>query len=93
MTQRIYNPAKFNPARGGHAQGHLRDAFLEAVEVDDDNPVVAVGYDEVPMALSQLCGLLWNCTDVLPSHICDTLDLPLGSTYAVAARALRLGAR
>lgn len=87
--KRIYNPAKFNPARGGHAPGHLRDAFLEAVEADGDNPYVDVGYDDVPMSLLQLCGLLWNCTDILPSDACAMLDLAQGSTYAMAARALR----
>jgi hypothetical protein len=36
-----------------------------------------------------LTGRLWNCTDVLPGTNCDDLDLPRGSTYALAARKLR----
>jgi hypothetical protein len=45
------------------------------------------------MKLSQVCGLMWNCTDVLPSSVVDTLDL-VGielqmRTYAGAARAIK----
>jgi hypothetical protein len=31
-TNKLYNLAKYNPSRGGHAQGHLREAFAEYVE-------------------------------------------------------------
>ena len=34
-------------------------------------------------------GQLWNCTDILPGVMCWELDLPPGSTYAVAVRKLR----
>jgi hypothetical protein len=61
----------------GHAPGHLRDAFCEAIAGRDD--------DE----LHRLSGLLWTCTDTLPSAFCGSLDLPDGSTYAQAARAVR----
>jgi len=33
-----------------------------------------------------LCGQWWNCADIMPSEFCADLDLPRGSTYAVAAR-------
>ena len=32
-----YKPTKFNPARGGHAQGHLREVFLALVEFLEDH--------------------------------------------------------
>ena len=31
---------------------------------------------------------LWDCPDTLPSEYCSLLGLPLGSTYAKAARRL-----
>ena len=39
-----------------------------------------------------LAGQLWQCTDILPGHVCDDLGIPLGSTYAQAARHIRAGA-
>jgi hypothetical protein len=34
-------------------------------------------------------GKLWICTSIMPGPICDILELPGGSTYAVGARKLR----
>ena len=31
---------------------------------------------------------LWNCTDIMPSALCDDLSGPHGGTYAQAARAI-----
>lgn len=70
----------FNPTTGGHAPAVLRDAFLAFVY---DQPV-----DEL-LAPERLCGLLWNCSDTLPRAAADDLELPAGSTYAQAARAVK----
>ena len=59
----------------GHTRGDIRDAFLESL--DSDKPDLA------------LAGRLWNCTDILPSQYCSLLELPSGSTYAMAARVAR----
>ncbi len=89
----FYKSNTFNPARGGHAPGHIRDAFLTAIEIRykqrGGDPVVPVGYDDTPVPLSRLCGLLWNCTDILPGEDCNLLDIGPGSTYAIASRKLR----
>lgn len=99
----IYNPVAFNPGRGGHAQGHLREAFSDAVDAfeqwqdGEPEPSIAVGYDETPMRLSAVAGLLWNCTDIMPGMLCQQINdlVPIGSecrqgsTYAKGARHLR----
>lgn len=36
-----------------------------------------------------LCGQLWNCTDTVPGDTCNSNGIPMGSTYAQAARLLR----
>jgi hypothetical protein len=72
---------KYKANRGGHAPGDLRDAFvyyLEQGKMDEDSN----------MTLRELIGKLWNCTDILPSHECEQLNLPRGSTYAQAVRAI-----
>jgi hypothetical protein len=45
---------------------------------------------EATKELDQLCGKLWNCTDILPQIACDDTQVPVGSTYAYAAQAMRL---
>ena len=64
---RYYNPRKFGPSRGGHAQGHLRESlwsYLEPGEVADikGRP-----------SLWALTGLLWNCTDQVGSGYREVL--------------------
>ena len=39
--------------------------------------------------LVKLAGDMWNCTDVMPSFLCEVLDMPQGSTYARGARRIR----
>jgi hypothetical protein len=91
--------------RGGHFPGHVRDAFLDAIEAftawKDGDPEQAVEmehhYEPHPVSLSTMCGLLWNCTDVLPGSAFDALADALDGfdidmrrrTYAVAARSMR----
>ena len=90
----LYNRDRFSPSYGGHAPGHLRDAFLEMIESSDrskdPDEVMPVGDYGTLVSLYALTGLLWNCTDILPGSNCNDLDLPRGSTYAQAARELRL---
>jgi hypothetical protein len=92
---------KYVPARGGHAPGHLREAFCAAVdayaawEADDPIPEVEVGYNEVPMRIDDVFGLMWNCTDVMPGilgqQIGDLARLghPAWGSYGQGARLMR----
>ena len=87
----------YKPSRGGHAPGDLRDAFIaaldayEAWETGEPEPTVELRDEQV--TLTRLCGLLWNCTDVLPSYIAYQLAMltnaRAGSSYAGAARLLK----
>jgi hypothetical protein len=47
--------------------------------------------------ISKACGLVWNCTDVLPSIAFDTLEWcglePKRRSYAAGARALHAAIR
>ena len=82
----------FHSARGGHAPGELRNAFVEMIESGafrgNLTAEISVGGCETPVSPLALTGLLWNCTDILPGGDCDELDIPLGSTYAQGARDL-----
>jgi hypothetical protein len=79
---------RYSPSRGGHAPGHLREAFVEWVEggADPTGVSVEVGYVEQVRPVRWIVGQLWNCTDVLPWYACDGLDIPRGSSYAQAVR-------
>ncbi len=98
MEDAMLSHSFFNPARGGHAPGDIRDAFEEAIEAfqqwdgGEPEPLVDVRDQDVP--ISRICGLLWNCTDIMPSVACGAFgyfddDLPQGSTYAQGARRLK----
>jgi hypothetical protein len=65
------------PVISGHAPGHLRDAFEEAIYEHDD------------VSLWKLTGKLWNCSDIMPGDVCNEADLLGGSTYAMYARHFR----
>jgi len=84
---------KYNPARGGHAPGYLREAFQDAISADgalaESVIIDDVGIDEEERPLEWLAGQLWNCTDILPRSECWALDIPQGSTYARAARIVK----
>lgn len=79
----------FNPARGRHAPGHLREAFEDWVEGGMKAKTIKVGYEEIPMPPTWLFGVLWNCSDIKPDYLCEYLDLLPGSTYAQAVRQLK----
>jgi len=53
----------YTPSRGGHAPGHLREWLYQYItdEVDPDDPP--------RVTLERLTGLLWNCTDIMPSEV------------------------
>ena len=89
----------YRPARGGHAPGDLRDAFAEALEefeaLKEGEPLPTVEVRDQEISLARLCGLLWNCTDIMPSGMCWMVqccgvdDFLVGSTYATGARQLK----
>ena len=74
---------RYKPNRGGHAPGHLREAFQEWTEDQESNVVMI---DDKIKPLQWIVGKLWNCTDILPGYICDMLDIPTSSNYAQAMR-------
>lgn len=84
----------------GHAPDELRTAFKELVEAycnDPDCGGPTLPWRKHPSdGLWELCGRLWNCTDVAPSTTLADLNsllgfapLSMGSSYAQAARRLR----
>src|SRR5919205_790634 len=95
----ILHHSRYNPARGGHAPGDLRDAFCEAIEAmrlwDGNGPEPTVELRDRSVAVSEVCGLLWNCSDVMSSLDCRAMGYVVdgfqdsGATYAQGARALR----
>ena len=93
----IYSKS-YRPARGGHAPGHLREAFGNAVEAYDawrpGEPEPVVEIDGEQHTVGKVFGLLWCCTDILPGHLVGMVNDQLGDnlglhTYAAAARALK----
>ena len=85
----------------GHAPGHIRTPFLEAIEAyvgwssGDPPPTVTreIKFKPFEISLAAACRLVWNCTDILPRSAFSTLtqdcDLPIRrQTYAAAARAI-----
>lgn len=77
---------------GGHAKSHVRDAFLEAIELfinwRPGAPEPTVEFEERQITLTEACGLVWNCSDVLPGDYCSLFNERLGS-YAAAARVMK----
>ena len=77
-----------------HYPGHLRQAFESWI--DAGRPGVAtveVNYEPQEVPAQRLLGMLWHCTDIMPSTLCGLLDMPTGTTYAAAAQELRPGHR
>lgn len=74
--------------------------FREAInafvnwEEGEPEPTVAyeIGYEPHEITISQACGLLWNCKDILPRSDFDYLGYcdiePKQQTYAAAAHAM-----
>jgi hypothetical protein len=85
--------------KGGHAPGHIRDAFCNAMwafidwDRNDPEPTIEVEirYRPRKMTVSQVCGLLWNCSDILPGVLSEQIAEAcqvdnMHQTYAAAAR-------
>ncbi len=92
--------------RGGHFPGHLRDAFVDAAdamrEADGRDALVRARVriddwrtgEERHYTLPQIFGMMWNCTDIMPSLLCNEIGdindaIRPGCTYAQGARALK----
>jgi transcriptional regulator with XRE-family HTH domain len=94
---------RYQPGRGGHAPGHLREAFVDWLDVYVEFPtettaLPTVEIDDEQRPVSWLFGQLWNCTDVLPSQAFEMVNDILERThtatidrrtYAAAVRALK----
>jgi len=88
----MHHPVHYKPARGGHAPGYLRDAFLEWVDAnwrDIEAAGPTMEYDGESVPVGWVLGMLWNCTDILPSAEYELLDLAGASTYAAAVRKVK----
>ena len=89
----------------GHAPGHVRGtaiaAFYAWSDWDGNGPEPTVEYEiqyvphEIP--ISRACGLVWNCTDVVPGLTFGVVQeafestpelAPKRQTYAACARAI-----
>jgi hypothetical protein len=76
-----------HPGYAGHAPGHIRQGFLDWVQIGcDPKEMVTVG-DEV-CHVRWVIDRLWHCTDVMPHSACDHLDIRRGSTFGEAMHAL-----
>ncbi len=71
---------KYQPNRGGHAPGNLREPLLDYL-LDGEGE---------PNQVRWLIGQLWNCTDIVPGDCCTELDIGQGSTYAQAVRKMAI---
>src|ERR1700676_1439450 len=101
MQTTILVGSRYLPSRGGHAPGDLRDAFADAVDAYEawggSNPGPTIEVRGGRLTVSAICGLLWNCSDVMPStmsqHHNDLTKPPQdglrSNTYAAGARLLK----
>jgi hypothetical protein len=83
---------RYDPRRGGHAPGHLRDWLYQYITGEIDE------FDPPQLSFERLTGLMWDCTDVMPSEVrqaMSELECQLGCderpifTVAQACRWLR----
>jgi hypothetical protein len=73
-----------------HYPNRLRNSFCEWVEVDMPE-VAAVEQRDASddcWPARKLLGAMVHCSDILPGDVCDDLDIPRGSSYAIAAQML-----
>ncbi|MGH7096657.1 MAG: hypothetical protein ACREE4_03220 [Stellaceae bacterium] len=95
----VLNGSFYTAARGGHAPSDLRRAFCAALDAfrewEDGAAEPTIEVRERDLPISEVCGLLWNCSDILPGssgytmQLCDDGNLPQRRTYAAAARWLK----
>jgi hypothetical protein len=79
-----------------HKPGYLRAMFEELVERGETgeeffDPAKQARFElmSTEEQLRLLAGQLWHCTDCMPGHVCEDLDMPTGSSFARAARVIR----
>jgi hypothetical protein len=102
LEMKILNESFYKPGRGGHAPGDLRDAFRDALLAFDEwqpgQPEPGVKLRDQVVPISDVFGLLWDCSDILPSTLwgilcdLDAEDPETGMksrTYGAASRWLR----
>lgn len=88
--------SNYRSGNGGHAGAHVRDVFLSAIEAyldwEPGEPEPMVDFVTRPIPISRACGIVWNCSDILPSGAVSTFDqcgIEINRrTYAAAARAM-----
>jgi death on curing protein len=94
----VLHASFYSASRGGHAPGDLRDVFGNALEAfqmwEYGKPEPTVDLREQTVPISRVCGLLWNCSDILPGPLWSMMsdiddDLPQRRTYGAAARWLK----
>ena len=87
---------------GGEVSKNIREAFHDAIEAfvvwdcldKGKTPEPTVWLADLEVSLSRICGLTWNCTNVLPMDKLVRLQWFAGErlegfTYASGARRLR----
>jgi hypothetical protein len=101
MQTSILVGSRYSPSRGGHAPGDVLDAFADAVDAYEawggSNPGPTIEVRGGRFTVSAVCGLLWNCSDVMPSTMSQQLndltkwprDGLRSNTYAAGARLLK----
>lgn len=97
----MHSPSKMPRLRSGHAPGDLRDTFCEAIDLleewepENGEPMVDLRGQTVP--LTKVCGLLWNCTDIMPDEAVTDLHVwyesLVGEPYQAKRRTYAVGAR
>jgi hypothetical protein len=92
--------SSYSQARGGHALGDVREAFGDAVGAfaawQDGAPEPSIDVRGQSLTIRQVCGLLWNCSDIAPGmlfdEVCDLVGFgdnpPRRRTYGCCARTL-----
>lgn len=87
---------RYRRGNGGPAKGHVREAFLDAADAylawESGEPEPRVDFEGGRIPISRACGIVWNCSDILPHLAVVGLDMCgieiSRRTYAAAARAL-----
>jgi hypothetical protein len=88
-------------SHSGHLPAHVRDMFRQAIYAfstrEPGEPMPLTGHEidhrQRQISIAEACGLVWNCTDILPGITVDELQdclatPPVGDTYAAAAHAI-----
>ena len=80
---------------GGDAPRKLREAFkdwaYDGKPLDENGSLrqQVVVHKGKYRTLNWLIGQLWECTEPMPSFLCEQLAMPSGSTYAQGVRSVR----